>query len=577
MLISGISEIHDNGTQVRLTEYDVRLLTRTHLSQLMILQDVIVSGLQQPDLFEPYQLSWIQDRIENRGYIIGAFDGENLAAFCHVYYPDTDDAERNYGFDMGFNEVERLHVVNLHMFCVHPRYRGNGLAIMLNRLALSKMQQDASRHYHICSSVSPYNLYSLRVLMDAGLFIKKLTHKYGGKLRYIVHRDLRHSDPLNLDALNSTLIQSAAAGNLSAHQQLLDDGYWGFKLIQPTDGLQASRHPDFHNGHVVFGKEDMMAAEGETAFRQSRFGFGLRIILIVLSILAATQALGTYLSLLSFEKIYIRTAASKYEILGKSLKRKIEQSLKLGKSIDNFVGMGRLAAPLYQQLPDLDEIFISDSNGKLIFSSGKAQVIMARSLSDIGDSNSEIISGHYQMPDSVPLDSLFDWNVFRPTLRPHGGRYYVMLPIDAGVDRQKAALGLVFNRSSLEASKIELLRSTRFKLIVSIITTAILIGLLIRYLFIKPASQFMSNMSDTLFRENHFGMVNNTHMPEELLEINLNIVDFVNQVYAFKHEAAGILDQLSIVAAPDSTTAAHIRQMKHILFHKADETTNTES
>jgi hypothetical protein len=324
-------------------------------------------------------------------------------------------------------------------------------------------------------------------------------------------------------------------------------------------------------------KADMMAAEVETAFRQSRFGFGLRIIVIVLSILAATQALGTYLSLLSFEKIYIRTAASKYEILGKSLKRKIEQSLKLGKNIDNFVGMGRLAAPLYQQLPDLDEIFIADSNGKLIFSSGKAQVIMARSLSDIGDSNSEIISGHYQMPDSVPLDSLFDWHAFRPMLRPLGERYYVMLPIDAGGDRHLAVLGLVFNRSSLEASKIELLRNARFKLIVSIITTAMLIGLLIRYLFIKPASQFMRNMSDTLFRENHPCMANNAHIPEELLEINLNIADFVNQVYAFKREAAGILDQLSIVAAPDSTNAAHIRQMKYILFHKADETTNTES
>jgi GNAT superfamily N-acetyltransferase len=248
-----MSEIQNNGTLIRLAEYDIRLLTRTHLSQLMTLQDVIVSGLQQPDLFEPYQLSWIQDRIENRGYVIGAFAGENLAAFCHVYYPDVDDTERNYGFDMGFDEAERLHVVNLLMFCVHPRYRGNGLAITLNRLALSKIQQEASRHYHVCSSVSPYNLYSLRVLLDAGLFIKVLTHKYGGKLRYIVHRDLRHSDAPRLEALKART-QSTAAGNLSVHQQLLDDGYWGFKLIQPSDKPQASRNLDFHNCHVVFGK-----------------------------------------------------------------------------------------------------------------------------------------------------------------------------------------------------------------------------------------------------------------------------------------------------------------------------------
>ena len=254
MLMTDVSEIQDNGTQVRLAEYDVRLLTRTHLPQLMALQDVIVSGLQRPDLFEPYQLSWIQDRIENSGYVIGAFAGDNLAAFCHVYYPDVDDTERNYGFDIGFDASERLHVVNLHMFCVHPRYRGDGLALSLNRMALSKMQQDASRHYHVCSSVSPYNIYSLRVLLDAGLFIKTLTLKYGGKLRYIVHRDLRDSESRNLDALNSTRTQCTAAGNLSVHQQLLDDGYWGFKLIQSSDGLQSSSHPDFHDCHVVFGK-----------------------------------------------------------------------------------------------------------------------------------------------------------------------------------------------------------------------------------------------------------------------------------------------------------------------------------
>lgn len=216
----------------------------------MTLQDVIVSGLQQPDLFEPYQRSWIQDRIAHRGYIIGAFAGENLAAFCHVYYPDADDTERNYGFDMDFDEAERLHVVNLHMFCVHPEYRGNGLAVTLNHLALSKMQQDTPGHYHVCSSVSPYNIYSLRVLLDAGLFIKALTHKYGGKLRYIVHRDLRHSKSLCLDSIRT---RHAAAGNLSAHRHLLDDGYWGFKLIQP-DEIQTSRRFDYNSCHLVFGK-----------------------------------------------------------------------------------------------------------------------------------------------------------------------------------------------------------------------------------------------------------------------------------------------------------------------------------
>ncbi len=188
---SGVLAKAIHGSQSQRVDYVTRLLTRGDLTQLLILQDIVLANLPRPDIFEPYQPDWIRERIERQGYIIGVFVGQELAAFCHVYYPDVDDRECNYGFDLGLAAAERRHVVNLHMFCVHPRFRGNGIAVKLNRMALAEIEKGARQHYHVCSSVSPHNIYSLRVLFEARLQIEALALKYGGKLRYIVHRDLR--------------------------------------------------------------------------------------------------------------------------------------------------------------------------------------------------------------------------------------------------------------------------------------------------------------------------------------------------------------------------------------------------
>ena len=86
-------------------------------------------------------------------------------------------------------------------------------------------------------------------------------------------------------------------------------------------------------------------------------GFRGKIILIVVGILSLSYSLGMFLSVLSFEKIYLKALTSKYEILGKDLKHKIETALKFGKRLDGFVGMENLVKPLYAQSEDISEIF----------------------------------------------------------------------------------------------------------------------------------------------------------------------------------------------------------------------------
>jgi hypothetical protein len=249
-------------------------------------------------------------------------------------------------------------------------------------------------------------------------------------------------------------------------------------------------------------------------------------VLIVLAVLAATQALGTTLSVLSFEKVYLKTTASKYEILGKSLIRKIEQSLALGKRLDHFVGMDRLVAPLYDQLPDLDEIFIADGGGKLLFGSKTSL----------------------------------------PTLRPHPGRTHIMLPIRAASGEEGATLGMVFNRSAIETRKRELLHSARLELTVSLLLAAILIGLLTHYRLLKPADRHMRILSDRLFQDEPHMLPNHARTPQELMEIHSSIAACVDRVHAFRRETAAMVDRLSTAAAEGSTTAAQIGEMKRILM-----------
>ncbi|MBW1800153.1 MAG: hypothetical protein JRJ85_05420, partial [Deltaproteobacteria bacterium] len=89
--------------------------------------------------------------------------------------------------------------------------------------------------------------------------------------------------------------------------------------------------------------------------QKDRRGFGGRIILIVLAVITLSQVLGTFLNVLSFEKFYLEALTSKYEILGKDLKRKIEQALKIGKPLDRLLGVDGLVEPLFRQSDDLKE------------------------------------------------------------------------------------------------------------------------------------------------------------------------------------------------------------------------------
>lgn len=100
--------------------------------------------------------------------------------------------------------------------------------------------------------------------------------------------------------------------------------------------------------------------------------FQFKIILATLGILILTLILNSVLSLASFEKIYVHSLVSTYEVTANTLKRKIEQSLRFGKPLEQFEGMDRIIGEIMEATPELSGIAISATDGRILYASSPA-------------------------------------------------------------------------------------------------------------------------------------------------------------------------------------------------------------
>ena len=190
----------------------------------MQLQEVIVQHLARPDLLQSFSKAFMRRHMGPQGIVLGVFVEERLVAFRNLYFPEPREAEWNLGMDLGLPEADLAKVANLQMVCVHPGFRGNSLALKMNQVSLGLLRERGT-HCHVCATVSPYNIWNIPVLLASGFRIAKLKNKYGGKIRYIVHQDLRR--PLRFNDRSTVHVR---LDNLEAQQKWLDSGFYGVAL-----------------------------------------------------------------------------------------------------------------------------------------------------------------------------------------------------------------------------------------------------------------------------------------------------------------------------------------------------------
>lgn len=212
--------------------FTIRQLSAVDLEDILNLQALIVSCLPKPEMLAPYDATWLAQHLETQGLIRGGFAARQLVAYHHLYYPAAHDRERNLGRDIGLETHELGRVANIQMVAVHPDHRGQGLARHLNQLAVQAVI-DEGRCRHLCATVSPLNYDNLKLMLGAGLQIKALKPKYGGKMRYIFHRSLVPQPPCHRGHSPQIVVDPQDWGR---QQDLIAQGYRGLAVSSIDSG-----------------------------------------------------------------------------------------------------------------------------------------------------------------------------------------------------------------------------------------------------------------------------------------------------------------------------------------------------
>jgi len=166
ILATGLLRRESQNTRARTSAYRIAYLEEKHLPLVMQLQEKAVRNLSRPDLLQSFSYDFMKRHMGPQGVVLGVFVENRLVAFRNLYYPHPRDKEWNLGLDLDLPEEELGSVANLQMVCVHPHFRGNRLALIMNRVSLGLLRERGT-HHHICATVSPYNIWISRYCWTA--------------------------------------------------------------------------------------------------------------------------------------------------------------------------------------------------------------------------------------------------------------------------------------------------------------------------------------------------------------------------------------------------------------------------
>jgi len=228
--------------------YEMRYLDKSDLPSIMDLQSLIVSRLTRKDLLEAFPYEFMKVHINERGFIIGIFVDKELIAFRNVYFPGIDDQEWNLGYDIGLKQANDLgNVANLQMICVHPYFRGNSLALRMNTKAIQRIKR-LNRYTHLCATVSPYNYWNVRILLNCGFIIKELKYKYQDKLRYVLYQHL--IKPFKGLWIQHTINKRLT--DIDSQMALIKEGFIGIQLNEIPGHIPQSIADNANGFEVVY-------------------------------------------------------------------------------------------------------------------------------------------------------------------------------------------------------------------------------------------------------------------------------------------------------------------------------------
>jgi hypothetical protein len=168
--------------------FKVRNLTMDDVRDILLVQEKVVSQLNDKGVLQPLSIEEFQYILEGNGFMMGAYVADELIAFRALLVPPLD--EEHLGRDLGLAEIELPKVIYQEISNVLPAYRGNGLQKTLSTLIMQELGRQKHPYRYICCTVAPFNIPSLKDKFAQGMQIGALKEKYGGRQRYIFVKDL---------------------------------------------------------------------------------------------------------------------------------------------------------------------------------------------------------------------------------------------------------------------------------------------------------------------------------------------------------------------------------------------------
>ncbi len=207
--------------------FSFKRLTIEDLDTILHVQKIVVDSLEDPSILAALTPEEYTFLLNNHGEIIGAFDQDKLIAIRAVLEPPID--EEHLGLDLGLSGDELTDVLYQEISMVLPSYRGHGLQQQLAKHIMKVVEQSSKAYTHICATVAPTNIPSLKDKFKQGMHTVVLKKTYGDKWRYTFAKPMKE-----IWEFDDSSSKSVPLHDLHEHQRLLDEGWYGVKLV-PKD------------------------------------------------------------------------------------------------------------------------------------------------------------------------------------------------------------------------------------------------------------------------------------------------------------------------------------------------------
>lgn len=203
----------------------MRLLGEEDIEDALEFHKRITDQIGDPGIFA--EENTIVESIRGEGAVTGIYAAGNLIAVRAFSYVKeyVDDAMEDLGLDE--SEADSTAVMD---FCVtDPSFRGNNIQFF-TYLFMENILYPT--RYHLHTTVSPHNSFSLINVLKCGFHAVDFKIKYGGHPRFVLYKNLRKPVAVKTRGHKEILLR-----NHDYHPKVFAEGFVGYKVKRKANGL----------------------------------------------------------------------------------------------------------------------------------------------------------------------------------------------------------------------------------------------------------------------------------------------------------------------------------------------------